>query len=118
MKHIETAMVNPFAMIDERLRALEGLALEFYNFLQSKKNGSQNSDKPLNIDEASDYLGIPKSTIYTLTSRQEIPFYKKGRQLFFFKEELKDWLKTGRQCTIAEIKADAMESFNQLNGRV
>ena len=87
-------------------------------FDTAKKNGSQNSDKPLNIDEASDYLGIPKSTIYTLTSRQEIPFYKKGRQLFFFKEELKDWLKTGRQCTIAEIKADAMESFNQLNGRV
>lgn len=116
MKNIETAMVNPFAMIDERLRALEGLALEFYSFIQSKKNGSQNSDKPLSIDEASDYLGIPKPTLYRLTSRQEIPFCKKGKQLFFFQEELKEWLKTGRQCTIAEIRANAKESFNQLNG--
>lgn len=46
----------------------------------------------LNINELSQYLGIPKQTIYQWTSQQRIPFVKIGR-LRFDKERIDRWLK-------------------------
>jgi len=46
----------------------------------------------LNINELSQYLGIPKQTIYQWTSQQRIPFIKIGR-LRFDKEKIDRWLK-------------------------
>jgi excisionase family DNA binding protein len=46
----------------------------------------------LNINELSEYLGIPKHTIYQWTSQQRIPFIKIGR-LRFDKEKIDKWLK-------------------------
>jgi len=43
----------------------------------------------LNIDQASNYLGIPQNTLYGYTSKGIIPFYKlQGRRLYFKIEDL------------------------------
>lgn len=75
-------------------------------------------DKPLNAGETSAFLGIPKNTLYALTSRREIPFCKKGKHLFFFKDELIAWLQSGRQQTLAEIKAGVEKSIGLRKGRL
>jgi len=46
----------------------------------------------LNIEELSQYLAVPKQTIYQWTSQKRIPFTKIGR-LRFDKERIDDWLK-------------------------
>ena len=50
-------------------------------------------EKPfLNLDEASDYLGLSKHSIYSFTSRGVIPHYKTGRKIYFSIDELNNWI--------------------------
>jgi len=51
----------------------------------------------MNIDELSQYLGMKKSSLYSMVERREIPFYKIGRLLRFQKEEVEMWLQERRQ---------------------
>ena len=44
------------------------------------------------IDQVADYLGVSKKYIYSLTYRGEIPHRKKGKLLFFFPNEIRDWI--------------------------
>ncbi|WP_048920711.1 helix-turn-helix domain-containing protein [Rufibacter radiotolerans] len=106
-------MDNPFIKIDERLSGLEKIALELYNIYQAKAKNSAESDKPLNAMEAAEFLGIPKNTLYALTSRREITHCKRGKQLFFQKKDLLDWLEAGRQRTVAEIQLDTRKGVRR-----
>ena len=62
------------------------------HYLGSKLVGAEAPKRFLNIQETSEYLGIPKNTIYQYTSQRKIPFVKVGKQLIFDVEELKIWI--------------------------
>ncbi len=64
-------------------------------------------DELLTIQQAAEILKLSVPTIYGLVSRTEIPHAKKGKRLYFSKQELLDWVKAGRKKTNAEIAADA-----------
>jgi excisionase family DNA binding protein len=50
-------------------------------------------DKPLNFNQAAEYLGFSQSYLYKLTSRKIIPCYRPtGKVLFFSKAELDEWV--------------------------
>jgi len=49
-------------------------------------------DQFLTIDEVAAYLKIPKSTIYKLSQKRNIPSCKIGKQLRFRKSSLDEWL--------------------------
>ena len=62
----------------------------------------------LNLEETSFYTGIPKSTLYQLTCKQEIPHYKpRGKQIYFDRAEVEDWMKQNRIATNKEIDHQA-----------
>lgn len=46
----------------------------------------------LTVDEASCYLGLTKTTLYTWTCRKKIPHVKIGRALRFDKTDLDAWI--------------------------
>jgi excisionase family DNA binding protein len=48
-----------------------------------------------NIKEAADYLKLAVQTIYSYTSQGTIPFFKKGKRLYFRKTDLDYWLTGG-----------------------
>ncbi|MEZ5031621.1 MAG: helix-turn-helix domain-containing protein [Saprospiraceae bacterium] len=56
----------------------------------------------LTIEEASIFLNLAKPTIYSLTSRRELPFFKTGKKLYFKRSELLSWIEKGKQKTIEE----------------
>lgn len=61
-------------------------------------------NKPLNMDEAAEFLHLSKSHLYRLTSKGEIPHYKPtGKRIYFFKDDLIDFLKAGKVKTNQEI---------------
>ncbi len=74
---------------------------------------SDSNDKPLSIDEASDFLHIPKATLYQFTSTRKIPFQKVGKKILFFKNELIAWVEAGKKKTKKEIEA---EGFGKKGG--
>ncbi len=48
--------------------------------------------KTLTLEEACEYTGYKLSYMYKLTSRGEIPHYKRGKKVFFDKDELDAWM--------------------------
>ena len=81
---------------------------------------SEHNEKPteakdaiLSIEEAGDYLHLAKQTLYGFTSKNEIPFFKKGKKLYFRKSDLQQWLLEGKQKTLREIRTDAIEYINK-----
>ena len=65
----------------------------------------------LTIDEASEYLGISKNTLYAYTSRGILPFYKlQNRKIYFKIEELDDFIlsKKNRIKSNQEIEEQAI----------
>lgn len=56
----------------------------------------------INVDEASRYLGIKKSTLYTWAEQKRIPAVKIGRRLLFDLKEIDTWIdsqKDGQRAT-------------------
>lgn len=60
------------------------------------QNGASQQDPHaiLTIDEAVAFTGYSKSAIHSATSKNTIPHFKRGNKLFFFKDELVEWLKS------------------------
>ena len=63
---------------------------------QSKLNELQNSQIIMTVKEVADYLNCTKYTIYNKTSNNLIPHHTSGRKLFFFKNEILDWLRENK----------------------
>lgn len=67
----------------------------------------------INFKEAIELLGISKSTLYKLTHKKEIPYYKPNGKLIFFKrEELMAWVFSTRVSSVREELEDFINSKN------
>ena len=74
------------ANIDEKL----GIIVEWVQSGASR----QDPHAILSIDEAVAFTGYSKSAIHSATSKDTIPHFKRGNKLFFYRDELADWLKS------------------------
>lgn len=88
---------------------MEEQIIERFNKLEEQINClSRSFKRPLNFDEGCEYTGIKPSYMYKLTSRREIPHSKPGgKQIFFDREELDQWLLSNRVATRNEIESQA-----------
>ncbi len=68
---------------------------------------------PIDISEASRIIGKAKPTIYTLVRERKIPCYKSGKKLYFFEDELLEWISKGKKKTLQEIEFEASSSFRK-----
>lgn len=82
----------------EKLNNIERLLLETSN------ENKPNADQLLTIQQAAEFLTLSVPTIYGLVSRAEVPCMKKGKRLYFSKQELTRWIKSGRKQTTSEIE--------------
>ena len=46
----------------------------------------------MNVNELAEYISYAKPTIYQYVHKKTIPYYKKGKKLFFKKAEIDEWL--------------------------
>ena len=63
-----------------------------------------NKKNPISIEEACTILKKAKPTLYTLVRKRQIPHYKNGKKLYFYEDELLDWIAQGKRKTIQEIE--------------
>ena len=59
----------------------------------------------MDINDASKFLKLKKTTIYQLVFKRGIPFYKCTKKLLFKKSELIDWVEKDKVCTISELES-------------
>jgi excisionase family DNA binding protein len=80
------------------------------------------ADKLMTIEQAAAFLSLSVPTLYTQTSKAIIPCMKKGKRLYFSKDELTDWIKQGRKQSSSEITSERdnylKASYKKKNGNV
>ena len=68
------------------------------------------------IDLAVKITGKAKATIYSKCHARTIPHWKQGKQLYFSKNELTQWLRSGKRKTRSELALEA-ENFSPEKSR-
>lgn len=67
---------------------------------QNNNSQIESTTKLLSVEQACAYLNLAKQTLYGFTSKQEIPFLKKGKKLYFKQTELEAWINAGKHKSI------------------
>ena len=88
--------VDPFKEIVDEIAELKGMVREAL-----KANNSQFKSKDenefLGMDEACQYLGKARQTVYQLSSKGLIKCIHQGRKLYFLRDDLKQYVLSGRK---------------------
>jgi predicted DNA-binding transcriptional regulator AlpA len=66
---------------------------------------------PIGIDAACQIIGKAKPTIYALVKKRLLPCYKNGKKLYFFEDELIEWIGRGKKKTLAEIDEEVSVNY-------
>lgn len=91
---------------------------ELKDLVETKQNPTPEKRVPIEIDEACRLIMKAKPTVYALVRKGLIPCYKRGKKLFFFEDELMDWITKGKKKTIEEIKEEIMsQSYSKSKRR-
>lgn len=100
---------NAISLLGQKLEVIEKLLLQ-----QNITNKDEPLDKLLTVQQAAEFLNLTVPTIYSKVSRNELPFMKQGKRLYFSQIELLEYLKAGRRKTNQEI---ALEAETYLNNK-
>lgn len=66
--------------------------------LENSRSSAQDAKSEIVfLEEALEITGLAKPTLYSKTSKNEIPHYKRGRKLYFKRSELLAWIEEGKQ---------------------
>lgn len=90
--------------------------LENYFARNQIRSAKVDTDEIGGIDLAVKITGKAKPTIYNLCHERKIPHSKQGKQLYFSRNELIEWLRAGKRKTQSEIALDA-ENFSPEKSR-
>ena len=92
-------------------KTVDGLKKE----LEQVKNVVYASKEVLNLEEASMFLGISKSSLYKLTHNQTIPYFKPNNKMVYFeKTELLKWLRQNPVASQTQISGEARAIMRNL----
>lgn len=72
---------------------------------------------PIGIEEACQLIGKAKPTIYTLVRKRLLPCYKNGKKLYFFEDELLEWIAKGKKKTMQEIESEVEATYDKRRKR-
>ena len=95
MQGREEILSNPFELLYNKLLDIEHRLNVIEKGVTNDKTLSEEQSILLSAEQARNYLNVASSTLYGLTSRKEIPFMKKGKRLYFKKEDLQRWVEDG-----------------------
>jgi excisionase family DNA binding protein len=73
-----------------------------------ERNTQLASKNVLTLDDVAVLTGLSKSHLYKLTCYKKIPHYKpNGKQIYFDRKEIEDWMKRNKVVSNDEIKEAA-----------
>lgn len=62
----------------------------------------------LTIEDTSLLTGLSKSTLYSMTCKRQIPYYKRAKMIYFDRSEIEAWMKQNRIATQQETERNAI----------
>ena len=80
----------------------------FEHRIEVLENTLSAAKEVLTLEEAALFMGISKSSLYKMTHRHELPFFRpNGKLIYFEKAELLKWMRQNRSMSEAETKEAA-----------
>lgn len=62
----------------------------------------RDTEKWVNLEEIAEHMGLSKDTIRNYIKKQQIPYYRIGKQYKFKISEIDVWIESGKSASIAE----------------
>ncbi len=93
--------------------AVQTALVQRNDVVQQEQVEQQVKAEVMNADQAAEFLHIAKQTLYSMTSRRKIPFYKNGKKILFRRGDLEDWLNSGKQEQLSKIQNSAYQFVHQ-----
>jgi excisionase family DNA binding protein len=79
-------------------------------------------EKPLTTEEAAGFLNLEIPTLYTLVQKRKVPFHKRGKKLYFFREELLEWIRfrgdSSEERTQKQMEEQFLTANKKRGGRI
>ena len=109
---------NDLPMVVAQLRD-EVMSLKSLLTEQSSVNNAKAVDThvPMSVDEAAEYLGIPKGTLYMKLSDGTIPATKPGKRYCLYRDELDKWLESSRKNPVPLSDEELSKSISSSHRR-
>lgn len=60
-------------------------------------------NEPIDIEEVCKLTMMARSTIYRNCSEGSLPHYKQGKRLYFFKNEVLEWIRKGKKTAYEDF---------------
>lgn len=91
---------------------------QMLNEMHHRQETTKPADRhvPMTVDEAAEYLTLPKNTLYDKLAKGEIPSTKPGKRYVLYKDELDKWLECNRKTAVpmtAEERNNAILASNR-----
>ena len=74
---------------------------------------SKEDEDIMTVAEVCVLLNMKKSGLYQKTHQRQIPFMKQGKKLYFSRQEINEWLKSGGVMTLEQEKTEDDKIFYQ-----
>ena len=84
---------------------------------RNEKPSTPDRHIPMSVDEAAEYLKIPKATLYDKLAKGEIPATKPGKRYVLYKDELDKWLDCNRRTSVPMTPEEENEAILASNRR-
>lgn len=102
----EDILLSP-VKLSELGNLIEASVRKVFETTHPSKTESKIESDLLDIRQASKFLGLAVPTLYAKVSERTIPHSKRGKKLFFSREQLNDWVKSGQRKTVEQIETEA-----------
>ena len=89
-------------MLTKEVSELKRLLIE-----KQEQAPTEPAEKLLNVQEAAEFLSLTVPTLYSKCSKNELPYMKRSKRLYFSRTELLEYIKDGRKKSNAEIEQEA-----------
>jgi excisionase family DNA binding protein len=86
------------------------LQVELENFKVSFTQ-LKNEEMFYSLEETAEILGITKQTLYTMNSKNEIPYCKRGKKCFYLKVDIMNYIQEGRIKSRTEVENETINSL-------
>lgn len=107
-----------FDKLPEAVAYLIKSVSEIKSLIEERRKSEKPKERiPIGIDEACRIIQKAKSTVYALVRKGLLPSYKRGKKLFFFEDELIEWIAKGRRKTVEDIRAEIEADMYSKNRR-
>lgn len=106
-----------FDKLPEAVAYLIQSVSELKTLIAEKKITTPEKRMPIDIDKACRIIQKAKPTIYALVRKGLLPSYKRGKKLFFFEDELIEWIAKGKRKTVEDMRAEIEAEMYPKNRR-